>query len=173
MIDYFFDFQNYLLYLVLFPVYLLAIFLFFFFGKRKIKDNKVDFHGMFLELSTIKTLALSFLLFYYYIAIVSIFLNHYSYINVLLLAVPILLFHILNLSFIQLIADIVQTAILSVLLYSKSIFFDYIVNVASYWYVIVLFVALCIFIFLFATYIFIKGFKSTIMVRKLDTGSTK
>ena len=156
MIDYFFNIESCLLYLILFPAYLLLLFIIFKIGKRKIEKNKIAFYGMFMGLSNRYILALAFLLFYYYIIVVSIFINSLSYINLILLFVPIICFHIISLSFGRLLIDIIQTGLIFLLLYSKTILYEYIINVGNFWYVMVLFVSLCMYLFLYATFILIK-----------------
>lgn len=167
MIDYFFDFQNYIIYIILFPIYLLLMFIFFAFGKRKINKNKVAFYGMFMGLSTRKTLALSFLCFYYYALLSTLFVNSFSYINVLLLFVPIVLFHLINYSFLVLFIDIIQTGILFLLLYSKTIFYNYITNVGNFWYVLTIYILLSLLIIVYSTYIFVKRLKMVIMMKNI------
>ena len=167
MIDYFFNFENYILYLIGFPIYLIFLFFFFFIGKRKINNNNgITFYGMFMGLSNRNILALSFLFFYYYLVIVSIFVNSFSYINLIMLFVPIVLFHLINFSIIRLVIDIIQTAFIILLLYSKIIFYNYIIDIGNYWYVIVLYVLLCLFVFIYTTYIFVKRFKMVISHNK-------
>ena len=156
MIDYFFNIESCLLYLILFPVYLLVLFIVFKIGKRTIEKNKIAFYGMFMGLTNRYILALAFLAFYHYIVIVSVFINSFSYIHLILLFVPIIMFHIISLSFLGLIIDLIQTALIFLLLYSKTILYNYIVNVGSFWYVLVLYVCLCLFIVFYVTFIVIK-----------------
>ena len=162
MVDYFFDFKSLLPYLYFFPIYILLIIIFFLIGKRSINNKRASFYGFFMGLSNKEVLSLSFLFLYYYLIIVSIFINEFSIFNIILFILPILLFNVINFYIIKFFVDIFNTAVLFLLLYSKSIFYSYIIDVGNYWYVIVLYVLLCLFIFLYATFVFFRRFFSII-----------
>ena len=166
MIDYFFELKDIIPYLYGFPVYLMFLFVFFFIGKRKIHQRGIAFYGVFMGLSTKNVMSLAFLFLYYYFVMISIFVNTFSFLTLLLLIVPILLFNIINFYFFKFFVDIVNTLILFLLLFSKDIFYNYMIDVGSYWYVVLLYAVLCVFIFLYATYVFIRRFKSIISSNK-------
>ena len=166
MIDYFFDLQDLFPYIYLFPIFLLIIYTVFLIGKRKIDSKGIAFYGIFMGLSFRNILSLSCLFLYYYVILVSIFLNSFSILTFLLLVVPILLFNLVNFYILKFFIDIINTFILFVLLFSKSAFYNYLSEVGVYWYVILLYVILCIFIFMYATYVFIRRFKLVISSNK-------
>ena len=166
MIDYYFELKDFSMYLFLFVPYLLLLVLFFHFGKIGFKKNKLSFYGMFMELSIQQIISISFLFLFFYIVIASIFVNSFSVFFFILLLIPIILFNVFHISFFHILFDIVNVFIIYFILISKSIFFHYIQDVASYWYVICLYVILCIFIFLYVSYISLRRLKFIISKNK-------
>ena len=166
MIDYFFDLRDVFPYLYCFPIGLLIVFLIFFFGKSKIQKHGIAFYGVFMGLTNRNILSLSLLFIYYYFIIVSIFINRFSFLTLILLVVPISLFHFINFYFIRFFIDAINTVLIYTMLYSKSIFYHYMIEVGRFWYVALLYVLLCFFIILYATYIFIRRFKVIIASNK-------
>ncbi len=166
MVDHFFDFRLLLPYIYCFPIYIFILLVFFFIGKRRINDKAISFYGFFMGLNNKDIFSISLLFLYYYLVVISIFINSFSLFNVILLFAPILLFNIINFYFIKLFIDIFNTSVIYLLLYSKSIFYNYIVEVGTYWYVLLLYGLLCVFIFLYVTYVFFKRFFAIISSNK-------
>ena len=166
MIDYYFELKDFSMYLFLFIPYLLLLVLFFHFGKIGFKKNKLSFYGMFMELSIQQIISISFLFLFFYIVIASIFVNSFSVFSFIVLLIPILLCNIFQVSFFHILFDIVNVFIIYFILISKSIFFHYIQDVANYWYVISLYIILCVFIFLYVSYISLRRLKFIISKNK-------
>ena len=166
MIDYYFELKDFSMYLFLFVPYLLLLVLFFHFGKIGFKKNKLSFYGMFMELSIQQIISISFLLLFFYFVIASIFVNSFSVFSFIVLLIPILLCNIFQVSFFHILFDIVNVFIIYFILISKSIFFHYIQDVANYWYVISLYILLCVFIFLYVSYISLRRLKFIISKNK-------
>ena len=166
MIDYYFELKDFSMYLFLFVPYLLLLVLFFHFGKIGFKKNKLSFYGMFMELSIQQIISISFLLLFFYFVIASIFVKSFSVFSFIVLLIPILLCNIFQVSFFHILFDIVNVFIIYFILISKSIFFHYIQDVSSYWYVISLYILLCVFIFLYVSYISLRRLKFIISKNK-------
>ena len=166
MIDYFFDLKDIFPYLYCFPILLFIIFIMFVIGKRKINDKGIAFYGIFMSLTNTNIVSITLLCLYYYFIIVSIFINNFTILIFLILIIPIVLFDIINFYFIKFFIDIINTIVIFVLIYSKVIFYNYMIDVGSFWYVIVLYVMLCLFIYLYATFIFVRRFKSIMSKNK-------
>lgn len=166
MINLNFSLKSLLPYLYGFPVLLIVIVFIFMIGKRKINNKSIAFYGMFMGLEKKDILSISLLFIFYYIIVVSIFLNDISLLVLIIMAVPILLFNLVNFYVFKLVIDCMNTILLFALLYSKAIFYSYMVDVASYWYVITLYVLLCLFILFYTTYVFIRRLKSIIAHNK-------
>lgn len=173
MIDYFFSLNDFLIYLYSFPIFLLIIFFFFLFNKKNISNKTSGFYGVFMGLSNKNILSISLLLLYYFLIIVSIVNNKFTLLTLIILIVPIVIFNIINFYIFKFFIDIVNTILLFVLLYSKSIFYNYMIDVNSYWYVIVLYCFLCLFIFFYITFVSIRRFKSIISSNKYIENNIK
>ena len=166
MIDYFFNIKDLLPYLYFFPIFLVVIFLYFILKKRSINDETVPFYGLYIGLTTKDIVSLTLLFMYYYLIISSIFVNNFSVINLIFFILVILIFNIINLFYIKIIIDVINTVILFILLYSKSIFYNYMVDVSDYWYVLFLYSLVCLFIFFYVSLIFMRRFRSVISKNK-------
>ena len=94
--DYFFDVKSLLPYVYCFPIFIVLLLIFFWIGKKTIDDKKVSFYGFFMGLNNKDILSLSFLFLYYYFIVVSIFINEFSYFNILLMIIPMLLFNLIT-----------------------------------------------------------------------------
>lgn len=166
MIDYFFGLDSLFPYLCFFPLFLIIFLIIFLIGKKKINNKGIGFYGIFMGLSNRNILSLAFLLLYYYFILVSIYVNEFSLLTLILLVVPIVSYNLVNFYMIKFFIDILNTFIIFVLLYSKSIFYNYMVDVNSYWYVIALYILLCLFIVFYVTFVFIRRFKVIISQNK-------
>ena len=166
MTDYFFDLNDLFPYAYLFPIFIIIVWLFFVINKRNINNKTSGFYGLFMGLTNKNILSLALLFLYYYLMIVSIFINNFSLLSLIIFLVPIIIFNIMNFYFFKFLVDLVNTPMIFLLLYIKSIFYNYMIDVYNYWYVIVLYVLLCIFIFFYITFIFIKRFKSIVSTNK-------
>ena len=147
MIDYFFDLNAFLPYLYFFPIFLIISFIIFKIKKRDISDKTIPFYGRYIGLNNTNILSLTLIFVYYYLIIVSIFINSFSLYHLILFIIPIILFNIINFYFIKLFIDIINTIIIYILLYSKSILYNYMIDAGEYWYVILLYSLMCLFIF--------------------------
>lgn len=149
-------------YLYLFPIFLIILYIFFYIKSKKITNSRLSFFGMFMGLNNKDVVSLTLLLTYYYLIVASIFINTFSPIFCIVLIVIILLFEILNFNFIYFIADIVNTGIIMFILYIKTIFYYYMIDIEVFWYVLLLYVLVCTFIYFYATLIFIRRFRTMV-----------
>lgn len=161
MTDFVIEIRDILPYLYFFPIYLLILFIIFAIRKKNINKG-IDFYGMFMGLHTSNVISLSSLFLYLYVVLVSVFLTHFSFAAFLLILASIMIANIFNLSIISFVIDIINTLIIGVLLYTKMVLYDYMIEVNAYWYVIVLYVLLSVFLVFYIIFIFFRRFKSII-----------
>lgn len=166
MIDYYFDLKDFMFYLYFFPLFMFVVLIVFKIKKRDISDKTIPFYGKYIGLSNKNIISLTLLFLYYYLIIVSIFVNNFSILHLIIFLIPIVLFNIINFYFIRLFIDILNTFILYVLLYSKVIFYNYMIDVGEYWYVILLYGLLCLFIFAYVSFLFFRRFRMIIKQSK-------
>ena len=152
---------SYLLpYLIIFPfLSILLMVVLWLLSKRSITNNNISFYGLFMNLKFIDILALSFLFIYYFLIIESFFITTYTLYSVVLFVIPVIMFNILSFSgnIFKVLFSLGNAILIFIMLYFKNIFYSYIVEISSSWYIVVLFIMLCIFIFLYATYIFLNS----------------
>ena len=153
---------SYLLpYLIIFPVLSIILMLvLWFLSKRKITNKNVSFYGLFMNLKFMDVLALSCLVIYYFIIIESFFVtSYYTIYSVVFFMLPIIAFNVVSFN-----GNIFKTAfslgnalLLLTMLFFKNIFYTYIIDYNNSGYMIVLLVMLCVFVFLYATYVFLNS----------------
>ena len=173
MIDYFFEINDFLIYFYLFPVFILILIIYFYLNKKRINNKTISFFGMFMGLSKANIISLALLLLYYYLILVSIIVNDFSYLNFLILLVPAICFNIINFNILRFLLDLLNTSVIFILLRSKSIFYYYMIDVGNYWYITLLYGLVCIFIFSYATVIFYRRFKIILNTNKYVKKSQK
>lgn len=79
---------------------------------------------------------------------------------------PIIIFDLLNGHFIKIFIDVINYALIFLILYSKNIFFSYLIDVGNYWYVNIIIFLLSMFITLYMSFIFLRNFNSIIKTNK-------
>ena len=119
-----------------------------------------------MGLSKANIISLALLLLYYYLILVSIIVNDFSYLNFLILLVPAICFNIINFNILRFLLDLLNTSVIFILLRSKSIFYYYMIDVGNYLYITLLYGLVCIFIFSYATVIFYRRFKIILNTNK-------
>lgn len=143
-------------YFIIFPV--LAFILYigsFIMSKKTLTNENASFYGLFMNLRTVDMVSLSLLVIHYFLIIESIFVTDNSIYIFILLFIPMITFNLLNFNLIRVIPSLVNSLLIYVLLFFKTIFYSYIVEIQPAWYVILLFIVLCAFVVLYSTYVFL------------------
>ena len=148
-------------FVIIFPIFIIGIFLMFKKNlKKEINKNNIKFYGLFIELTNKDIVSISLLLLEYFIVVSSLFINEFTFINV------IIIFDLLNGHFIKIFIDVINYALIFLILYSKNIFFSYLIDVGNYWYVNIIIFLLSMFITLYMSFIFLRNFNSIIKTNK-------
>lgn len=124
---------------------------------KKINSKNIAIFGLFMDLKTKDIISISLLILYYINVVASLFINEITIITLIILITPIIIFNIINKTVFKLIKSIISTLFIYLLLIFKSIFFNYLIDVSVLWYVVLIFAILCIFIFLYSSYSFVKN----------------
>ena len=160
-------------------VFLIIALTFFILKKFNPKGRKLKIYGIFLGLTTMNTISISLLLVRYIFFIYCLFQNHYVSIfedvHFYFLLIPGILYNLLNKRYFYILLDSLNSIILYFVLFSKMIFHDYIFQVQSVWYVVLIYILLLIFTFVYGTYFTIKDIdyvvkKNKHIQRKLKKG---
>ena len=109
-------------YFIIFPV--LAFILYIgahFMSKRQLTNENASFYGLFMNLRTVDMVSLSLLFIHYFLIIESIFVTENSIYTFLLLCIPMITFNILNFNLIRVIPSLVNSLLIYVLLFFKTI----------------------------------------------------
>lgn len=156
-------------YLIVFIVLILILnIVFFTISKKQITSKNVGIYGLLMNFTDIDILKISLIIVCYLSILESIIIVNNSYYNINFILIPILLFEILNKSFYKIPIDILELAFIYFILIFKNVFYSYLTNVNVLWYVILLYIILCIFIFVFATYILFENI-NILMNKKLES----
>ena len=154
-------------------VFLIIALTFLILKKFNPKGRKLKIYGIFLGLTTMNTISISLLLVRYIFFIYCLFQNHYVSIfedvHFYFLLIPGILYNF------YILLDSLNSIILYFVLFSKMIFHDYIFQVQSVWYVVLIYILLLIFTFVYGTYFTIKDIdyvvkKNKHIQRKLKKG---
>ncbi len=160
-------------------VFLIIALTFLILKKFNPKGRKLKIYGIFLGLTTMNTISISLLLVRYIFFIYCLFQNHYVSIfedvHFYFLLIPGILYNLLNKRYFYILLDSLNSIILYFVLFSKMIFHDYIFQVQSVWYVVLIYILLLIFTFVYGTYFTIKDIdyvvkKNKHIQRKLKKG---
>lgn len=150
-------------YFIIFPVLALILALVFnFLSKRKITNKNATFYGLFMNLRTIDIISISLLIMHYFLIIESFFITENSIYTFLLLMIPIIIFNIINFNLIKVVPSIMNSLLIYVLLFFKTIFYSYMIEIQPTWYVILLFVVVIIFILFYSTFVFLNDLLSVL-----------
>ena len=144
-------------YLILFPLLsiLLLIVLKVIF-KNGMNDN-IALYGLFLDFPRKDVLLLALVFLQFLFIIETMVLNEFSYVIILFVFTPILLYGIISLDLVNMIMNILGDAFLLVLCFFKNIFLSYFLQVSTMWYVLILFFAVCLFILVIDMYLLIRN----------------
>ena len=160
-------------------VFLIIALTFLILKKFNPRGRKLKIYGIFLGLTTMNTISISLLLVRYIFFIYCLFQNHYVSIfedvHFYFLLIPGILYNLLNKRYFYILLDSLNSIILYFVLFSKMIFHDYIFQVQSVWYVVLIYILLLIFTFVYGTYFTIKDIdyvvkKNKHIQRKLKKG---
>ena len=150
-------------YFIIFPVLVAILALVFhFLSKRAITNENATFYGLFMNLRTIDIISISLLIMHYFLIIESFFVVENSIYQFLLLMIPIVIFNILNFNLLKVFPSLVNSLLVYVLLFFKTIFYSYMVEIQPAWYVILMFGVLIIFILFYSSYVFLNDLLSVL-----------
>ena len=150
-------------YFIIFPVLAAVLALVFqILSKRAITNENATFYGLFMNLKTIDIVSISLLIMHYFLIIETFFIVENSIYQFLLLMIPIVIFNMLNFNLFKLLPSLIKSLLVYVLLFFKTIFYSYMIEIQPSWYVILLFCVLIIFIFLYSTYVFLNDLLSVL-----------
>ena len=150
-------------YFVIFPVLVLLLALAFnYLSKRAITNNNASFYGLFMNLTTIDIISISLLIMHYFLILETFFITENTIYSFLLLMIPIIIFNIINFNLLKVLPSIINSLLIYVLLFFKTIFYSYMMEIQVTWYVILLFAAVIIFIFFYSTYVFLNDLLSVL-----------
>ena len=76
--------------------------------------------------------------------------------------IPIVIFNILNFNLLKVFPSLVNSLLVYVLLFFKTIFYSYMVEIQPAWYVILMFGVLIIFILFYSSYVFLNDLLSVL-----------
>ena len=154
-------------YLIIFPVFVLFFYIFtIVLSKKKISDKNVGIYGVLMNFDNYDVLKISLLVVCYLFIIESIIIVDSSYYSINFILLPIVCFEIINHSYLKILLDLVEIGFVYFILIFKNIFYSYLINVNVLWYIVVLYIILCIFIFLFATYLLFENI-NVLMSKKM------
>ena len=72
-------------FVIIFPIFIIGIFLMFKKNlKKEINKNNIKFYGLFIELTNKDIVSISLLLLEYFIVVSSLFINEFTFINVII-----------------------------------------------------------------------------------------
>ena len=115
-----------------------------------------------MNLRTIDIISISLLIMHYFLIIESFFVVENSIYQFLLLMIPIVIFNILNFNLLKVFPSLVNSLLVYVLLFFKTIFYSYMVEIQPAWYVILMFGVLIIFILFYSSYVFLNDLLSVL-----------
>ena len=160
-------------FMILFPVVVLIFYIIMLIlSKKKINTKNAGIYGVLMNFDNKDVLKFSLIVVAYLFIIESIIVVDNSYYSINFVLIPIILFEIMNSSFLKIPIDLIELAFIYFILTFKNIFYSYVFNVNMLWYVVVLYVVLCIFIFLFATYFLFENI-NILMNKKIDKEKKK
>ena len=91
--------------------------------------------------------------------------------------IPIVIFNILNFNLIKVVPSIMNSLLVYVLLFFKTIFYSYMIEIQPTWYVILLFAVVIVFILFYSTFVFLNDLLSVLKhdeyVKKKIKGAKK
>lgn len=140
-------------YMILFFVLtILFILCMYFASHRKISNKNIGIYGIFMSLDNIDALKISLLIVCYLFILELTILTEINYYLINFILIPIISFEIINKTYYKILVDIFEIAFIYFIFIFKNIYFAYLNDVNMLWYVLVLYVIICVFIILFGTY---------------------
>ena len=140
-------------YMILFFVLtILFILCMYFASHRKISNKNIGIYGIFMSLDNIDALKISLLIVCYLFILELTILTEIKYYLINFILIPIISFEIINKTYYKILVDIFEIAFIYFIFIFKNIYFAYLNDVNMLWYVVVLYVIICVFIILFGTY---------------------
>ncbi len=122
-----------------------------------INEGKIKIYGIFMGLKNSEMLSIGILTIKYaFIIWLIIGVNTENYIYLIILLMLSILYNIINKRFLSIIFDVINSLVIYIAFVCKNTFFEYLNNVKFEWYVLILGIFICLFLFLYANYFFIK-----------------
>ena len=148
-------------YIVLFPILsailLFALFLLF---KKGMNNNNVSLYGLFLDFSKKEVFSLALIFLGFIMVIETLFVTDFTPFCMVFVFTPALIYGIINLDLKSMIINVFGFGFLVVMCFFERVFLSYFLNVDDMWYVFILFLAVCIFIFVIDFYLLIRNLNS-------------
>ena len=149
-----FELSNVFSYLIIFPTVMLVFYLItLILSKRDINNNNIGIYGWLMSIKNIDILKISLLVVFYISVINTVITIDSNYYDLIFIVIPIVTFEIINKSYLKIFIDFIELYLLYFILIFKNIFFAYFINVTALWYIILLYVILCVFVLFFASYL--------------------
>ena len=161
----------------LFILIFLIIFEITFKINKKETEKHLKFYGMFMGLNNYDILLFSLKTISYVLLLWSIISNQINFIHFLIFLLAQLLFDLLARRFVKIFVNFVNSLFICFLLYSKQIFYNYLVDVTFLYSVVALIILLGLFIFFYGSYFYLKDIQVLLSrnkyVKKVVHGGSK
>lgn len=134
--------------------------------RKKITEKNVKIYGAFFEMTNSQLFSVSLSFVKILFLIFSIFMFRVNPIALTVLLSLIIMFNLINFRMFNLVIDFVIHTLIYLMLLSKDIFYNYLVNVGKEWYVVVLFIISILFTLLLSFILFFKELQFVIKKNK-------
>lgn len=120
--------------------------------KFKLTSSNIKIYGLLLGVSKRELMLYSLLIFKYIYVIYMIFINDFDNIYLYILLLASIFYDIVNKKYFHIVFSALNDLIIYLSLYAKMVFWFYSKEVGIVWYVVLLVIVLCIFVFMYNTY---------------------
>lgn len=133
---------------------------------KVIEEDKLKFYGLFMGLSNYDVLLFSLKTVSYVFLVWSLFSNQLELVHFIFFLLIQILFDVLGKRPMSGVFNFFNSLFLCFLLFSKQIFYQYLVDVAIVWYVILLLLLIGAFVFFYSSYFYLKDIEFLITRNK-------
>ena len=159
MDEFIYVFNKLLPYFLIFPVFAVLVYIILtLIYKTKIGKDNISLFGLFINLNSMDVLLMALLLMQLYFIICSLFVTSLSLYSFIFILIPIILFGILSRDYLRILINLGYSLFICTLLIFKDVFYSYVVEVDVLWYVLLIFVVLCISIVVLSIFVFLSNF---------------
>ena len=159
MDEFIYVFNKLLPYFLIFPAFAIVIYIILsLIYRTKINNKNISLFGLFINLNSMDVLLMALLLIQLYFIICSLFVTSLSLYSFIFILIPIILFGILSKDYLRILINLGYSLFVCTLLIFKDVFYSYVIEVDVLWYVVLIFVVLCLSIVVIALYIFLSNF---------------